>query len=102
MRTTRLHRAVVGSAVCVTALLYGGAGQASAGEITGTGTTLYTNDTTHALHGASDCAYSGLNDDYVLGDHTVSRTQTFPQYKRDYDPTLPPGTPGYASNPHGR
>jgi hypothetical protein len=97
-----LRRAVVGSAVCVTALGGFGAGQASAGEITGHGDTLYTNDTTHELHGASECAYSGLNDDYVLGDHTASRTQTFPQFKRDFAPDLPPGTPGYACNPHGR
>jgi hypothetical protein len=95
-----LRRAVVGSAVCVTALGGLGGGQASAGEITGNGDSLQI--APHTLNGKSECAFSGLNDDYVLGDHTVSRTQTFPQYKRDYEPTLPPGTPGYACNPHGR
>jgi hypothetical protein len=94
-----LRRIVVCSAVCATALIGVGAGAANAGEINGHGQTLYVNPVTHELHGASDCAYSGLNDDYVLGDHTVSRTQTFPQYKRDYEPDLPPGTPGTACNP---
>ena len=96
-----LRRAVVGSAVCVTALVGFGAGPASAGEITGNGDSLQI--APHTLQGKSECAFSGLNDEYyVLHDLTASRTQTFPQYKRDFEPDLPPGTPGYACNPHGR
>ena len=75
-----------------------GAGTAMAGEVTGTGRSLQI--APHDLHSASECAFSGLNDEYVAGNHDVSRVQTFPQYSRDIE-YVPPGTPGTACNPSG-
>ena len=54
---------VVLAAVALAAV---GAGAALAGEVTGSGTYIAGSDTA-PLHGASDCAYSGLNDNYVFG-----------------------------------
>jgi hypothetical protein len=95
MRTVRIDRTAA-LALCAVALVGAGGGTAYAGEITGTGESLQI--APHTLHGKSACAFSGLNDAYVLGDHSVSRTQTFPQFSRDVTP-LPPGTPGIACNP---
>jgi hypothetical protein len=60
-------RIIVGVALCA-GLLGVGATAASAGEITGNGRSLQI--APHTLHGASICAFSGLNDTYS-GDPTV-------------------------------
>ena len=82
------------------------AGVASAGEITGpvgkgSGATpefRFTpinpdgNELTHDSVAASECAFSGLNDEFVRGNSSASRTQT---------PAIVGGTgiPGQACNP---
>jgi hypothetical protein len=43
-----------------------GVGSAFAGEVTGSGRYIAGSDTA-PLHGKSECAYSGLNDNYVFG-----------------------------------
>ncbi len=68
-----ISRALVGLVVCATALIGVGASSASAGEITGGGRSLATVPTGNperpfVIHGKSICAYSGLNDEYVLAD----------------------------------
>jgi hypothetical protein len=64
------------------------AGSAFAGEVTGNGKTLWTNtdefDAPHTLHGNSECAFSGRNDENVLfapGDpeYQAERTQSWGQ-----------------------
>ena len=94
------------TAVVCTAVLGGaGATAALAGEITGpfnspnakplwTGTNP---DGSHTLHGASECAFSGLNIPSEDGD--PSRTQSFGQIVRHAGPLG--GVPGTACNPTG-
>jgi hypothetical protein len=61
--------------LCAGAFVGTGVSVAYAGEITGQGESLKVG-TPPALHGGSECAYSGLNDEYVLGDHSKPRVQT--------------------------
>jgi hypothetical protein len=91
-------------AVVVTAL---GAGSAFAGEVTGKGQPLWTSTIStpegdfHTLHGKSICAFSGLNDEFILdGDRTAPRTQSWGQEVRNFTPTGGHvGVPGTACNP---
>lgn len=59
-------RALAIAGLSVLALAAITAGAAFAGEVTGSGKYVAGSETA-ALHGASDCAYSGLNDNYVFG-----------------------------------
>jgi hypothetical protein len=78
-----------------------GVGAASAGEITGNGKWIAGSDAA-PLNGKSDCAYSGVNDNFVLG-NTIpdadgfTRTQSWGQVVRNAGPLG--GTPGTACNP---
>jgi hypothetical protein len=74
-------RKLLGVAVCAAMLVGGGANAAFAGEITGNGKSL------KPLSAKSICAFSGQNDEYVLGDETAPRTQnwgTIPKESRDF------------------
>ena len=54
---------------------------------------------------ASECAFSGLNDEFVLGDTSFSRVQTYPQTRAELAElgiVLPKGLPGFACNPSGK
>lgn len=70
------------AAIIAMAAFSAGMGAASAGEITGNGKSLKTEDGT--LHGRSECAFSGYNDTYS-GDPSVpdedgfTRTQNWGQ-----------------------
>ena len=78
-----------------------GVGSASAGEITGSGKWIAGSESA-PLKGKSDCAYSGLNDNYVLGNPIpdvdgFTRTQSWGQVVRNAGPLG--GVPGTACNP---
>jgi len=78
-----------------------GAGSAFAGEITGSGKWIAGSEPA-PLNGKSDCAYSGLNDNYVLGkplpdSDGFTRTQSWGQVIRNAGPLG--GVPGTACNP---
>lgn len=78
---------------------------ASAGEITGTGerpmVVEATPDGHHVLHGKSACAFSGLNDEFIEGDTTAPRTQSWGQIPKEvrYSLTSVGFNPGNACNP---
>ena len=84
-----MHRAkrllvVAACGLTVSAL---GAGSALAGEITGNGKWIAGSETA-PLHGKSECAYSGLNDNYVLGNEVpdedgFTHTQSWGQVGRE-------------------
>src|SRR4051794_761594 len=86
MRGTSARKVLAGIAGCAVALVGAGASAALAGEITGTGTSLKQGD--GSLHGASICAFSGLNDAYS-GDPSVpdadgfTRTQSWGQVSKE-------------------
>jgi hypothetical protein len=82
-------------AVCAVAVAGLSAGSALAGEITGTGKSLKIGP--NELHGKSECAFSGLNDEFIEGDLTAPRTQSFGQVVREVGPIG--GVPGTACNP---
>lgn len=77
---------LLGAVICAAAIVGAGAGTAGAGEITGKGRSLQI--APHTLHGASICAFSGLNDTYS-GDPDVpdadgfTRTQNWGQLPKD-------------------
>jgi hypothetical protein len=78
-----------------------GVGSAFAGEITGSGKWIAGSESA-PLNGKSDCAYSGLNDNYVLGnplpdEDGFTRTQSWGQVVRNAGPLG--GVPGRACNP---
>lgn len=77
------------SAVCAAAVAALGAGPAFAGEITGTG-----EPTGAPSHAASECAFSGLNDDNLPTDAIA---QSFGQIVKVAGPLG--GVPGMACNP---
>jgi hypothetical protein len=84
---------------CAAAFAATGVGSASAGEVTGpfpNGRPLWTDPATHALHGNSLCAYSGLNIPSEDGD--PSRTQSYGQLVRAGLKSVVP-SPGVACNP---
>ena len=63
--TMRLKSLFV-AAACAVFIAAVGAGSAFAGEITGNGKWIAGSDEA-PLHGKSECAYSGQNDNFVLG-----------------------------------
>jgi hypothetical protein len=103
-------RRMLAVASCIAAVVGVGAGSAFAGEITGNGKPLWTNTTDpnvpHTLHGNSECAFSGQNDNFVLG-HPVpdedgfTRTQSWGQVGQEGRAFLTSIglNPGIACNP---
>jgi hypothetical protein len=93
-------------AVCVAGLIAVafaavGVGSAFAGEITGNGKWIVGSESA-PLNGKSACAYSGVNDNYVLGNPVpdadgFTRTQSWVQVVRQAGPLG--GVPGTACNP---
>ena len=83
---------------CALALAFCGA-TASAGEITGNGKSLKTGE--HSVQGKSICAFSGLNDEYILGDEEANHTQSWGQIPKWLKEvlTLIGESPGVACNP---
>jgi hypothetical protein len=81
-----LKKTLVGVALSAATIVGAGAAVAGAGEITGNGKSLQI--APHTLHGASICAFSGLNDTYS-GDPSVpdedgfTRTQNWGQLPKD-------------------
>lgn len=78
----RRFKTIGAVAVCA-AVAAVAAGSASAGEITGSGKWIAGSETA-PLNGKSECAYSGLNDNYVLGNPLpdadgFTRTQSWGQ-----------------------
>ena len=76
-------RRVLAVAACTAAVVGVSAGSALAGEITGSGKWIAGSESA-PLKGKSECAYSGLNDNYVLGnpipdEDGFSRTQSWGQ-----------------------
>jgi hypothetical protein len=87
--------------VAAAALATVAAGSAFAGEITGSGKWIAGSESA-PLNGKSDCAYSGLNDNSVLGNPVpdadgFTRTQSWGQVIRNAGPLG--GVPGSACNP---
>lgn len=93
---TTMRKKMVGVAVFAAMLVGGGANAAFAGEITGNGKSL------KPLSAKSICAFSGLNDEYVLGDESAPRVQNWgsiPKEFRDFLSTVG-AHPGEACNAH--
>ena len=87
--------------VATAALATVGVGSAFGGEITGNGKWIAGSESA-PLNGKSDCAYSGVNDNYVLGNPVpdadgFTRTQSWGQVIRNAGPLG--GVPGTACNP---
>jgi hypothetical protein len=92
-----MRRKLLTGAVCAATLAGLSAGPALAGEITGSGELLhigYAEDGHAVLHGASLCAFSGLNDDQAP---TPAVAQSYGQIVKVLGP-LPFG-PGTECNP---
>ena len=94
-------KSLVAAALCAVAVAVTGAGSAFAGEINGNGKWIAGSESA-PLKGKSDCAYSGLNDNYVLGnplpdEDGFTRTQSWGQVIRNAGPLG--GVPGTACNP---
>jgi hypothetical protein len=90
----RYSKTVAGVAICAASVMGVSAGSAFAGEIQGNGER---NVPEHNHPGASDCAYSGLEDhpaDREPGDPRETQT---PHYVEGFYP--PPGTAGFACSP---
>ena len=82
-------------------VLLAGAGTAFGGEITGNGKWIAGNPDA-LLNGKSECAFSGQNDEFQLGDASAPRTQswgTIPKIMRDFLATVLGLHPGDACNP---
>jgi hypothetical protein len=95
-----MSKRLLALAMCVAAIA-GTSGSAFAGEITGSGKWIAGSESA-PLNGKSDCAYSGLNDNYVLGNPIpdadgFTRTQSWGQVVRNAGPLG--GVPGTACNP---
>ena len=84
-----MRRKLFAAVVCAAAVGGAGAGSAFAGEITGTG-----EPTAAPEHAASECAFSGLNDDQAP---TPAKAQSFGQIVKVAGPLG--GVPGTACNP---
>jgi len=80
-------RRVLAVVACTAAVVGVSAGSALAGEITGSGKWIAGSESA-PLKGKSECAYSGLNDNYVLGNPVpdadgFSRTQSWGQVGKE-------------------
>jgi hypothetical protein len=90
-------------ALCATAALGLTGGSAFAGEITGNGKWI-AGDPEAPLHGQSECAFSGQNDEFHLfPNQGWPRTQSWGQNVRESVPIVGggAGVPGFACNPSG-
>jgi hypothetical protein len=103
---TRLGVRVLGVAVGAVTMLGVGATAASAGEIGGSGRYTPVNPEFNRGVAASECAFSGLNDEYVLGvPGDWSRVQNYPHARAELAELwieLPKGMPGLVCNPTGK
>ena len=105
-----MKKLVAGAALCVAATVGLGVGPATAGEITGKNTRPMvvgvTPDGHTILHARSICAFSGLNDEFIEGDATANRTQSWGQLPRsvrqDIIGTDGEDHPGNACSPGGQ
>ena len=97
-----MRKRFVAVAVCVVAVAGLSAGSAFAGEITGNGKWIAGSEEA-PLHGQSECAFSGQNDEFILGDESAPRTQSWGQNVREAVPWVGggAGVPGFACNPTG-
>lgn len=80
-----VKKALLGAAICA-GVIVGGTGISIAGEVTGNGKDLKI--APHTLHGASICAFSGLNDTYsgdpdVPDEDGFTRTQSWGQLDQE-------------------
>ena len=94
-------KSLLAAAFAAIAVAAVGAGAAAAGEVTGpfpNGTPLWTDQQTHALHGKSLCAYSGLNIPSEEPDQPPTRTQSYGQIVAAGGKAFVP-SPGVACNP---
>jgi hypothetical protein len=78
-----MRKSFVAVAVCAVAVAGASAGSALAGEITGNGKWIAGSEAA-PLNGKSECAYSGQNDNFVLGNPVpdadgFTRTQSWGQ-----------------------
>lgn len=91
-----MRKRMVGVATCAAMLVSGGASAAFAGEITGDGKSL------KPLSAKSICAFSGLNDEYVLGDESAPRVQNWGSIPKEVRDVLSMigAHPGEACNAH--
>lgn len=90
-------------ALCSIAVLGLTGGSAFAGEITGNGKWIAGSEAA-PLHGASECAFSGQNDEFHLfPNQGWPRTQSWGQEIRGAVPVIGGhvGVPGFACNPKG-
>ena len=84
-------------AVCAVAVAGLSAGSALAGEITGNGKWIAGSEEA-PLHGQSECAFSGQNDEFHLfPNEDWPRTQSWGQIVKAFGPLG--GVPGVACNP---
>jgi hypothetical protein len=84
------------AAACAVALAGLSAGPAIGGEITGNGKWIAGSEEA-PLHGKSECAFSGQNDENRLGDESAPRTQS---WGSDFaSQGVHAGVPGTACNP---
>jgi hypothetical protein len=91
-----MRKRLLAAAVCAVGIASLTAGSAFAGEITGNGKYIAGSDAA-PLHGQSECAYSGQNDEYQLGDTSAPRTQS---WGSDFaSEGVHAGVPGTACNP---
>lgn len=89
---------MLAAALCAAAVASLSAGPALGGEITGKGKWIAGTEEA-PLNGKSECAYSGLNDENVLGDTSAPRAQSWGQLVAEEGPMG--GGPGFACNPTG-
>lgn len=93
----------VAVALCAAAALGLTGGSAFAGEMTGNGKWIAGSEEA-AIHGKSECAYSGQNDEFHLfPNEGWPRTQSWGQIIAEAAPVVGGhvGVPGFACNPTG-
>jgi hypothetical protein len=91
-----MRKRIVAAAICAVGVMSLTAGSAFAGEITGNGKWIAGSEEA-PLQGASECAYSGQNDEYQLGDESAPRTQSWGSDFASQGAHV--GIPGTACNP---
>jgi hypothetical protein len=93
-----MRKRLAAAAVCAVGVVGLGAGSAFAGEITGNGTWI-AGSPDAPLHGMSECAFSGQNDEFHLfPNEDWPRTQSWGQIARGLEGGHR-GVPGFACNP---
>jgi hypothetical protein len=91
-----MRKRLLTATVCAVGIASLAVGSASAGEITGNGQWIAGSEAA-PLHGKSECAYSGQNDEYQLGDESAPRTQSWGSDFASQGAHV--GVPGTACNP---